>query len=45
MKKSFEFSTKDAVAMAQFVAELSRQKINYDVDNILGGWRIHIEGN
>lgn len=43
--KAFVFGPKDAIAMAQFIAELTKQNINYSVESIIGGWRIHIKGD
>jgi len=44
MEKTFEFSSNDSASMAKFVAELTKQGIEYEVENIIGGWRIHITG-
>lgn len=42
--KTFEFGPSYAGAMAKFVIELTKQNIEYEVENIVGGWRIHIKG-
>jgi hypothetical protein len=43
-KKTFEFGMDDVTAMAQFVAELTRQGLTYRVHQLAGGWRIELTG-
>lgn len=44
MNKSFEFGMEDVVPMAQFIAELERQGVTYEVKQLAGGWRIYLTG-
>lgn len=42
--KTFQFSADMAAAMAVFIAELTRQGIEYNVVNLAGGWNIEVTG-
>src|SRR5690349_18492675 len=45
LKHSLEFGTQDAVALAQFIAELVRQAVTYEVTTLCGGgWRVYLTG-
>jgi hypothetical protein len=44
-RHSLEFHSRDAVPLAQFLAEIVRQGITYEITSLCGGgWRVWITG-
>lgn len=44
MNSSIEFTEEQAEHFAKFIAQLSREGVVYEVNNMCGGWSVRLTG-
>jgi hypothetical protein len=44
LKQTIEFEESQAIAFAQFVAELTKQGVTFEVQSLPGSWRVTLLG-